>query len=116
MSFTVDKMIDIPKKFLTSEQRKQTWENAREIVNAVEKVLPISSAYLSGSYTSKKRRPADLDFVILLKTKKVKWDSKWSLDFIIAPDNKHGELVLQDVDKWIKQKYGKKSSGIIRLK
>jgi len=106
--------MEVPRKFLASRQRRETWENAKEIVKAVEKALPISSAYLSGSFTSRKRRPADLDFVLLLKTKKLK--SKWSLDFIIAPDNRHGEAVLKDVDKWIKQKYGKRNSGVIKLK
>ncbi len=108
-------MIEPPERFLRSKERKELWENCRDIVRKLEKAIPISEAYLSGSFTSDKRRPADLDFVILLKTRK-RSGGEWSLDFIIAPDNKHGKLVLKDVEKWVTRRYGKKKSGLVRLK
>jgi hypothetical protein len=109
-------MIKPPERFLRSKERRELWENCRDIVRKAEKAIPISEAYLSGSFTSDKRRPADLDFVILLKTRKTKPDSRWSVDFIIASDNRHGKLVLKDVDKWIAKKYGRRKSGLVRLK
>ncbi len=44
------------------------WANSKKIIKQIEKILPISSAYLLGSFTAKKKRPADVDFIILLKT------------------------------------------------
>ncbi len=105
----------IPKNLLNSKYRKEMWKNSQKIIKAIEKVLPISSAYLLGSFTTKKRRPGDVDFIILLQTKDNS-KSKWSVDLAIAPDNKHGEFILEDVKKWMKQKYGSKKSAVIKIK
>jgi len=40
----------------------------------------------------------------------------WSVDFVVAPDGKHGEYILEDAEKWMKQKYGTKKSAVIKLK
>ena len=105
----------LPKKLLRSSYRKELWRNVEKIVKKVEKALPISSIYLMGSFVSKKRRPADVDFIIFVKTKE-KGQRKWTVDLTIAPDNKYGQLVLKDSDKWVKEKYGLKKSVTIKLK
>jgi hypothetical protein len=105
----------IPKKLLNSTYRKELWDNSQKIIRQLEKFLPISSAHLLGSFTTKKKRPADVDFIILLRTKD-KPKSKWSVDLVIAPENEHGNFVLEDAKKWMKQKYGAKKSAVIKLK
>lgn len=105
----------IPKNLLNSKYRKELWNNARKIIRQVEKTLPISSAYLFGSFASNKKRPADVDFIILLETKD-KPKAKWSCDMVIAPENRHGRMVFEDAKKWMKQKYGSKKSAVIKLK
>ena len=88
------------------------WKNSREIMKAVGKILPVSSVYVLGSFTTKKNRPADVDFIILLRTKKGA-GKKWSADLVIAPDNEYGKTVLEDASKWMRQKYGAKKSMLI---
>jgi len=103
------------KKLLNSPYRKELWKNSREFIKKIEKVIPVSSVYLLGSFTTKKKRPADVDFILLLKTKK-NANTKWSVDVVFAPDNRHGNFILEDARKWMKQKYGSSNSAIIRLK
>jgi predicted nucleotidyltransferase len=62
----------IPKKLLKSSYRKEMWKNVEKVVARIEKVLPISSMHLVGSFAAKKRRPADVDFIVLLHTPKHK--------------------------------------------
>ena len=40
----------------------------------------------------------------------------WSVDMVIAPDNDHGNFVLEDAKKWMKQKYGSRRSAVIKVK
>lgn len=82
----------------------------------IEKALPISSAYLLGSFTTAKKRPADVDFILLLKVRENTSEANWSVDLVIAPENKNGAAVLQDAKTWMKQKYGAKKSAVIKLK
>ena len=100
-----------PKELLDSPYRKELWKNVQKVVKKIEKVLPISEMHLMGSFNSKKKRPADVDFMVLLHTPKNK-DKNWSVDLVIAPDNKHGREVLEDNKKWVKQRYGSKSGHI----
>lgn len=86
-------MDQIPKELLKSEYRKEMWENSKKIIKKIKKTLPISSAHLLGSFTTKKRRPADVDFILLLKLKEKNENSKWSVDLVLAPDNKYGEFL-----------------------
>lgn len=72
--------------------------------------------HLMGGFTSRKRRPADVDFIVLLKTPVRRRHQEWSLDLVIAPDNAHGEELLQDCAKWVRQKYGAKNSKMVRMK
>lgn len=51
----------IPKKLLQSKYRKEMWKHAQNIIKKLRKDLPISSVYLLGSFTTKKKRPADVD-------------------------------------------------------
>ena len=109
-------MSKLPKKLLNSRYRKEMWAGAEEILEAFKKILPVTSVHVLGSFTTKKTRPADVDFIIFIKTKDKKSNRKWSVDMTIAPDNKYGRFVLKDADKWVKEKYGLKKSVTIRLK
>ncbi|MDQ3018676.1 MAG: hypothetical protein M3Q64_02295 [bacterium] len=91
------------------------WKNAEAILKKLEKVIPISEAYILGSFTTKKSRPADVDFILLLKTTERK-NAKWSLDLVFAPDNDYGQFILGDADAWVKEKYGLNKSTMIRIK
>ena len=106
---------DIPNSLINSKYRKELWNDSKKIIKKIDKMLPISSAYLLGSFASKKKRPADVDFIILLKTTD-NHKSKWSVDMVIAPENKHGNFILEDAKKWMKQKYGSKKYSVIKLK
>jgi predicted nucleotidyltransferase len=108
-------MEKIPKELLNSKYRKEMWKNVSAILNKIEKKIPVASVHLLGSFTTKKTRPADVDFIVLVKTKADK-SAKWSTDLVIAPDNEYGEDVLEDAKKWMKQKYGTKKSAVIKLK
>jgi predicted nucleotidyltransferase len=105
----------IPKKFLKTKYREVMWKNYVKIIKLIEKDIPISSAYLVGSFSSDKKRPADVDLLILMKTKK-QIKEKWAIDLEIVPDNEFGEECLEDVEDWVKEKYGKKHSEVIKLK
>ncbi|MBU0979469.1 MAG: hypothetical protein KJ709_01565 [Nanoarchaeota archaeon] len=107
---------EIPKILLKSKYRKEMWNKAQKILKTLEKTLPISSAYLLGSFTTKKKRPADVDFILLLQMRDNNQDSKWSVDLVLAPENKYGNFVLDDAKKWMKQKYGTNKSAVIKLK
>ena len=108
--------METPRSLLGSWYRKEMWKNATSILKKVEKVLPVSSAYVLGSFTTKKRRPADVDFILLVNIRDKNPKSKWSVDFVIAPDNNYGHYVLTDAKKWMKQKYGTKNSSVLKLK
>ena len=92
------------------------WQNAGRIIKALEKVLPVSEAYVMGSFTTQKPRPADVDFIILLKTLEKNSKAKWAVDLVITPDNEYGQFVLEDGDKWVKEKYGLDKSTMVRIK
>lgn len=104
------------KQFLQSPYRRRMWRNAKRIADQLEKVLPISSMHLMGSFASTKQRPADIDFIVMLQTPDSRKGAKWSLDLVIAPDNQHGRELLEDNKKWMEQKYGKLKSAVIRYR
>lgn len=106
----------VPKKLFTSGYRKEMWHNARQIVKKLDRAIPIKRAYVMGSFTTKKKRPGDVDFIILLKVPEKKKKSKWCVDLVIAPDNKYGEFVLRDEDSWVRSCYGLKRSTMVRIK
>ncbi len=106
----------IPRKLLHSRYRKEMWIHAKKILKILKKDLPIAEAYLAGSFATKKRRPADVDMFIYLKLKGKHRKDKWAADFEIVPENKFGQRALEDLRKWMKQKYGAKNSAVIRLR
>lgn len=106
----------VPKKLFTSGYRKEMWRHAREIVKKLDHVIPIKRAYVMGSFTTKKKHPGDVDFIILLKVPEKNKKLKWCVDLVIAPDNKYGEYVLKDEDSWVKSRYGLKRSTMVRIK
>jgi hypothetical protein len=92
------------------------WQNAQAMLVELEKVLSIEEAYVMGSFTTKKSRPADVDFVILLKVKEENPEATWSVDLVIAPNNAYGRLVQKDAEQWTKKKYRLKNYAMTRLK
>lgn len=100
--------MQIPKELLSSPYRREMWKNAKRVIIALEKVVPISEVHLTGSFITKKRRPADVDFMIQLQIKEKDVKKKWSVDLVTAPNNKYGKDLLKDNQLWMKQKYGKK--------
>lgn len=85
------------------------------MLKRVEKAIPVSHAYVMGSFVSKKSRPADVDFIILAQTKGKNTKDAWSLDLVIAPDNEYGEIVKEDAKAWMKEKYGA-GADVIQIK
>jgi len=73
----------IPRGLIKSKYRKEMWKHSNEVMNKIEKHIPISSAYLVGSFSSNKKRPSDVDLILLLKTKEKK-NKKWVLDIEIV--------------------------------
>ncbi|MDD5050384.1 MAG: hypothetical protein PHV93_01400 [Candidatus Pacebacteria bacterium] len=102
----------IPKELLNSKYRRELWKETQKVLKNVH--LPVSEMFVMGSFSTKKKRPADVDFLVILKTPKQK-KKDWSVDFVLAPDNKHGDKIIEDARLWMKQKYGKKF-GLVRLK
>ena len=109
-------MRKIPAKLLRSSYRKRMWEESSKILAKLEKVIPIEEAYVLGSFTTKKSRPADVDFIILLKVQETDPDAIWSVDLVIAPNNSYGKFVQDDAEKWVRQKYRLKGYTMVRLK
>ena len=106
----------IPKELLNSKFRRAMWQNAQKTLRRMEKIMPISSVYLLGSFTTAKRRPQDIDVIILVKSGSKKRNEQWSFDMQIVPDNKYGEWMLEECRKWMKRKYGDRKSMVIKLK
>jgi predicted nucleotidyltransferase len=104
-----------PKKLLTTKYRKAMWAEIEPNLKKILKVLPIKEVYVMGSFSTKKKRPADIDFLVLFKTKSKSPKEKWSFDFVVMPDNEHGKFVFDDVKKWMGQKYGKKNFEITKI-
>lgn len=106
----------VPKKLLSSPYRKEMWRNAKQVMKRLNGVVKVQRAYVMGSFTTKKKRPGDVDFIILLQVAEKNLKSKWCVDLVIAPDNKYGQYVLEDEDSWVKKRYGLKNSTIVRIK
>ncbi len=106
----------VPKKLFASPYRKKMWKSAQRIVEKVDQAIPIKRAYVMGSFTTNKKRPGDVDFIILLKVPERDRKAKWCVDLVIAPDNEYGEYVLKDEDSWVKSRYGSKNSTMVRIK
>lgn len=106
----------IPKKLLRTKFRRIMWAQSKRIINKLEKLLPIEESYLMGSFSTRKSSPADVDFMIVLKVPENQAKIKWAVDMVIVPNNKYGEIVLNDAERWVKKKYNLKNYSMLRLK
>ncbi len=82
------------------------WKNVAAILEELGAQIPISKVSLLGSFTTKKKRPNDVDFILMLRTPVRARREKWSIDMVVVPDNAHGDLVAEDAKKWTRHKYG----------
>lgn len=103
----------IPKNLLSSKQRKEMWKDASKIIAKLDKKLKFCEIYAVGSFVSKKKRPADIDFTLVVKTKS-KENPCWPIDIVIVPKSDKTNFYLKDIEKWMKSRYGKVK--IIKLK
>lgn len=95
-----------------SEYRKFMWEKSQKIIKKVSDVIDIEKVILLGSFTTKKERPADVDFIVMVKTKD---KGDWSTDIQFVPSNEFGEDAIDDAKKWMEEKYGKNNYEVIEL-
>lgn len=95
-----------------SEYRKLMWEKSRELVSKISNVVDIEKIILLGSFTTNKERPADVDFIVMVKTKDTE---DWSTDIQFVPSNKFGDETILDAKKWMEEKYGKDNYEVIEL-
>lgn len=117
---------NVPEKLLASKYRRQMWQKAKRVIETVEKmleeILPVSSIYVLGGFTTGKKRPADVDVAVLVKSKERR-HAKWRFDVSIDPvdlsifrDNPLGNRILEETDRIVRRKYKLKNSTLIRLK
>jgi len=93
------------KKFLDNEYRKFIWNRSKKLIDKISTVIDIDRVIVLGSFTTKKDRPADVDFIIMIKTKDN--DDGWSTDIQFVPSTKFGQDIIIDAENWMKEKYGK---------
>lgn len=91
-------------KFINNDYRKQMWEKSLDLLQKISKVLEIEKVIVVGSFTTKKERPADVDFQVLIKVKDI--EENWSTDFQFVPNNQFGDEIVEDAKKWVAEKYG----------
>jgi len=99
-------MKDLPKKYLSTKDRKEMWSQAKKIISKVDKELDFSEVYAVGSMISNKKNPNDIDFAIVTKLKNQKSNSAFPIDLIILPENEDLPDYLQFFEKYMKKKYG----------
>ena len=104
--------LKLPKELLKTKARKEMWKEAKKIISKVDKKIGLKEAYVMGSFTSKKKRPADIDFAIIIKTKNN--SSAWPIDLLILPDNVNKNKYLKDLKQWMISRNGK--SSMVKLK
>lgn len=92
-------------KLLNNDYRKLIWERSRDLIAKISTVIEIDKVIVLGSFTTKKERPADVDFQIMIKTKNKNED--WSTDIQFVPSTIFGQQTIDDAEKWMKEKYGK---------
>lgn len=102
----------VPKAWLRSKRRRAMWREAEAVLRAVSAALPVSRVHAMGSFTTRKRRPADVDFVVVLRVPPSRRGQDWSFDLVLAPEGKHGDRVVKDVRAWMRQKYGRDGFGV----
>jgi hypothetical protein len=100
-------------KFLDNEYRKLIWDKSKQLIGKISTVIDIDKVVVLGSFTTKKERPADVDFIVMIKTKDSSED--WSTDIQFVPSTKFGEKTIADAEKWMEEKYGKDNYQIFEF-
>jgi len=100
-------------KFLDNEYRKLIWDKSKQLIGKISTVIDIDKVVVLGSFTTKKERPADVDFIVMIKTKDSGED--WSTDIQFVPSTKFGEETIADAEKWMEEKYGKDNYQIFEF-
>jgi hypothetical protein len=104
------------------------WKKAKQILDTLEKVLepmlPVSAMYVFGAFTTEKKRPTDIDAMVLVTSKERSF-RKWRfgidfaippVDLTIAPDNAYGRRLLAYTDSIVRRKYSLRKSTMLRIK
>jgi hypothetical protein len=99
-------MKELPQKYLNTKDRKEMWDNAKNIITKIDKELDFSEVYAIGSMISNKKNPEDIDFAIITKVKSSKSNSAYPIDLIILPENEDLKEYLDFFEEYMKKKYG----------
>jgi hypothetical protein len=91
-------------ELLNNDYRKLVWEKSKELILKISSVINIDKVIVLGSFTTTKERPADVDFIVMIKTKDT--DEDWSTDIQFVPSNNFGQQTIDDAEIWMKEKYG----------
>lgn len=91
------------KIYLQNDYRLKNWEKSKDILEKISKVIPIESVLVLGSFMTKKDRPADVDFIVMIKTKE---SEDYSTDIQFVPSNFFGDRTIEDAKNWMSEKYG----------
>jgi hypothetical protein len=92
-------------KFLNNEYRNLMWQKSKNLIEKISTVVDIEKVIVLGSFTTKKERPADVDFIVMIKT--TDKEDNWSTDVQFVPSTKFGDSTIIDAEKWMEEKYGK---------
>jgi hypothetical protein len=99
-------MKNLPKKYLSTKERKEMWSQAKKVLTQIDKELDFSEVYAIGSMISNKKKPEDIDFAIITKVKNKKSNPNYPIDLIILPDNEDLPAYLEFFESYMKKKYG----------
>ena len=108
-------MKNIPKKYLSTKDRKEMWKESKKIIEKIEKSCKFKEVYAVGSMISKKKKVNDIDFVVIAKVKSKESNSAFPVDLLILPENVDTKEYLEFFNKYMKKKYGS-SFKPVRLK
>lgn len=100
-------------RHLGTPYRRRVWEKSMEILEKVSSVIDIDGAVVLGSFTTEKERPADVDFIVMVRTKDEEED--WSTDMQFVPNNAQGRSVVEDARRWMEEKYGEGNYEVLEL-
>lgn len=100
-------------KLLNNEYRKLIWNKSKELINKISTVVDIEKVIVLGSFTTEKTRPADVDFIVIIKTKDNQ--ENWSTDIQFVPSTTFGDNTIEDAKKWMNEKYGDNKYQIIEF-
>lgn len=100
-------------KLLNNQYRKLIWERSKNLIAKISTVIEIDKVIVLGSFTTKKERPADVDFIVMIKTKDKSED--WSTDIQFIPSTIFGQQTIDDAKKWMEEKYGTGNYEVFEL-